>query len=353
MRSLSAGLALVLVGGCSPSVPWERVTDEVFEGVDIGRVWGAGEDIWVTVNRLDPPATQVVHFDGADWRRMEGEFPEIRRMWASSPDDLWLAGDELWHWDGAGWSSVDLAPALGGGSYEQGGVMGSGPDDVWVSVYTEGIEFDVSHALRYDGQTWTEAHEFTPMSTDNPDDYIGAGAVCANGPDDVWFGAILGTDSIEPPRAYYRWNGVEWMVMEMPGWVSHSHFCAGERPWSLSGNEFENDTLSRPAGDGWISAEPPVNGGRDYIKFAALWVSSANEAWIAGTQGERDPIRNRRGQVWRYADDEWIETIEPGGILPDLVIDEEDSPGLRGIWQTASGRVFLFGPYGLAWEYQP
>lgn len=79
-------------------------------------------------------------------------------VWASSPDDVWVAGElranergslapVLRHWDGAVWTAVALAED--GNDVSPGSITslwGTGPDDVWAAVGGA-----IQH---FDGESW-------------------------------------------------------------------------------------------------------------------------------------------------------------------------------------------------------
>src|SRR5262249_3413026 len=89
----------------------------------------------------------LLHWDGTAWSDWGGEhasdLPEdldIRGMWASSPEDVWLVGKGwsaglVMRWDGASWSYLSGdrgGPAVHARAYDLGcAIHGTSPNDVW------------------------------------------------------------------------------------------------------------------------------------------------------------------------------------------------------------------------------
>ena len=125
----------------------------------------------------------VGHFDGSTWSRTIAGSPFNSSIWGSGPSDVYVLGTfELAHYDGTGWTAIDLDCGAGDGQ-----VWGTSADNVWVMTES----YEVSH---YNGTDWES------ISTD---DFVGDLAVVW-GPsaDDVW--AAGGAGSI----AHY--NGTKW-----------------------------------------------------------------------------------------------------------------------------------------------
>lgn len=116
----------------------EMVIPEEMGGGMLQAVWaGAPDDVWVV-------GTRVLHWDGEFWiehfpHQYNGNYQDV---WGSGPGNVFLAGSVVAHWNGTGWNS--FVPRTQG--Y---GVWGSGPGDVYVVG---------GHTLHYNGSAWTEVN---------------------------------------------------------------------------------------------------------------------------------------------------------------------------------------------------
>jgi len=93
-------------------------------------IWGFGpDDVWVS------DGDELTHFDGAGWELTELDFvAEASVLWGLAPDDLWGVGTPggILHYDGTRWSEV--AHQQIGAPYLRDfhGVHGSDQGDVWI-----------------------------------------------------------------------------------------------------------------------------------------------------------------------------------------------------------------------------
>lgn len=104
----------------------------------------APDNIWAVANvgglDLDETAA-VLRWDGAEWTA--SPFDHIlHAVWAIADDDVWAVGQSVYHWDGASWSEADVE----GGQWSS--IWASGPDDVWVAAPAQRV-------IHYDGTSWT------------------------------------------------------------------------------------------------------------------------------------------------------------------------------------------------------
>jgi hypothetical protein len=101
---------------------WQRVAgDPPWSGPD-GFWANDDDDIWVAVAAND----RIFHFDGRRWDSQPSPVPGPRSMWATGPGAVWLVGDGgAAHYDGTNWRRVD---GLAGPLRE---VRGSSAEDVW------------------------------------------------------------------------------------------------------------------------------------------------------------------------------------------------------------------------------
>ncbi len=168
----------------------------------------APDDIWAVGQAAgfgDAGATMVplaVHWDGSGWTdvevpRIANRHHELTDVVAISADDVWAVGDYrniggsfravTYHWDGAGWSHVP-SPIEEFPSSGLEDVVATGPNDVWALGSASGVGVVVMH---WDGDQWS----LVPSPPNS------GGSLAAVGPDEVW---ASGWDG------FWRWDGSVW-----------------------------------------------------------------------------------------------------------------------------------------------
>jgi hypothetical protein len=88
-------------------------------------LWAASAtDIWVS----EASADALHRFDGKEWKREASPVAGPHALWATGPNDIWLAGDGgAAHFDGKSWSRVK------GASDAVSEVTGRSADEVWLA----------------------------------------------------------------------------------------------------------------------------------------------------------------------------------------------------------------------------
>jgi hypothetical protein len=138
----------------------------------------------------------ILHFDGREWRPAGPAFPpptdpdpasdytfDLRRVWASGPDNVWImANMRLVHFDGSAWSVLDLETWFAD-------LWGTGPDDLWIAE-ENGIMHDDGTGLR---EVFRTAHS--------------AYSVWGSGPHDVWLFGEFG--------AVHHFDGAGWNPVDL------------------------------------------------------------------------------------------------------------------------------------------
>jgi hypothetical protein len=173
-RHIGAALIVALspwMGACSddeqpPDPPppeeepgWEPAFDTSNAG-SLSGVWGSGPDDVFIVGGTDAGG-EIYHYDGATWSEMDvPDVPLLVWVYGFGPDDVYAVGvaGGMVHYDGASWSTVDT-----GATEDLWGVFGFTPNDLWI-VGGDPFENDPL-ILRYDGS------DFTPYpvpSSENP-----------------------------------------------------------------------------------------------------------------------------------------------------------------------------------------
>jgi hypothetical protein len=179
---------------------------------------GGSDVIAVAPNDVFVAGAQLLHWDGTAWTDVGEPGVQYQHVWASGDDDVWvttLSTFELHHYDGVAWSTV---PVLGAAL----AVWGTGRGDAWVA--SEETTPVTGHVYEQSGTTLVDRFD-VPMSH-----WVDAFAGTA--PNDVWFEAVNGS-------ALYHWDGttaseiaMTWPInTDFPcGWARSStevYFCAG------------------------------------------------------------------------------------------------------------------------------
>ncbi len=142
------------------------------DAMTVAGVWAAGEaDVWA-VGSYRPglyarSVGVVLHFDGVRWDRRELPDHAAKALWASGPNDVWIAaGTEsctkcppitpdaiVLHWDGRRFTNT-----LGVPLYT---VAGTGPTDVWGAAWEwpAGRSAPQTSVYRFDGTSWARVAE--------------------------------------------------------------------------------------------------------------------------------------------------------------------------------------------------
>ncbi|HEY8079946.1 MAG TPA: hypothetical protein VIF62_37700, partial [Labilithrix sp.] len=102
----------------------------------------AADDVWAVGE-----VGTLLHWDGMSWNASTAGSKTLWSVWAFAADDVWVGGDELFHFDGATWSPVTIAsvpyPTIRG-------LWGAATNDLWATMP------DGPHRLyHWDGATWT------------------------------------------------------------------------------------------------------------------------------------------------------------------------------------------------------
>ena len=168
----------------------------------------ASDDIWVVgqASGFGVGATTVplaAHWDGSGWTDVDvpslaNRHHSLDDIVAISPDDVWAVGDYrnepgafkgvTYHWDGNSWSHVDSPIEHMAGDSGLDDVAATGPNDVWAI----GGAFQVGVVLmHWDGSEWSLA-EPPPNS---------GGSLAAVGPNDLWASGWNG---------FWHWDGTMW-----------------------------------------------------------------------------------------------------------------------------------------------
>lgn len=179
----SGGLSCIFA--LSPSEVWLCAGDGIsfydgatFTAMDVSTPTGLNgiTDVWAS-SRTDVWAVGddaiIAHYDGQTWNRTIAGSPFKSSIWGSGPTDVYaLSTFDLVHYDGTGWTEVDLDAGAGDGQ-----VWGTGANDVWVVT-------DSSEMSHFDGASWETLDTF---------DFVGdLAAIWGPAPDDLWAAGSAG-----------------------------------------------------------------------------------------------------------------------------------------------------------------
>jgi hypothetical protein len=268
------------------------------------------DDVWVVVGAEQDPNTfaktpaEIWRWNGTSFTQMlvgvvdssnfvfdslDSRFDSI---WASGPNDVWVTGDRLRHWDGAAWSDRTLP-----GAATVYTVQGRAPNDIWAGAAKPGGALDNFLLLHWNGCSWID---MTPPPLDPATTLVfgggtwasvatqlvpppiqpstvgafGANIIWESAPDDVW--AAGGTSIPAPPpstgsqgNAYVlqHWDGRAWTA-----WADTSH--ATFSMWGSSPTDVwrAGYTLDHFDGQAWTTVVNPWG-------ISTLWGSCATDIW--------------------------------------------------------------------------
>ncbi len=252
----------------------------------------------------------IARWDGYTWTRVESPTDkDLNDVFFLSLDNGWAVGEGglILHWDGNAWSVVRdyQPPLLGSGNFLFWNAVGfSSQNDGWVVGYESSEGGCAGHILHWDGAAWEELSEtafpylpyytsppfildvlaFSPQDAwavgegrrgggltlhwngdlwqeiANPFDspYFGRCwlySISALSHDEIWVaGIFLGGVGLNNRGLVIRWNGAEWLDMQLPetGWVNAILMLSESDGW-VGGEE-----LFHWNGQGWQKATNPV-----------------------------------------------------------------------------------------------
>lgn len=252
----------------------------------------------------------------------------LRGVWAPSPDDLWIVGDDndLFGGDrastvlrdtGAGLQVVitDLAPNSpgaepGGGWHSAQAIGGTSADDLWI---VGDSRWDTRPVIHRSAEGWTYPGE--PWAT-----YGNFHALWSDGPDAVWLAGNYGDA--------WLWDGERWRHLEFE-WDDNPYFrgairgiyAVGREAAWVVGDGTGGSAVSHWDGTRW-HVEPTE------VRLNAIWGADANDIWAVGQQG----------RIERFDGREW--TAVPSGTAVELHAVRGVAP--NAVWAVGDGGTILF-----------
>jgi hypothetical protein len=163
----------------------ERSLADFAPYVPVSNIWASGSnDVWVTSG----PATWLLHFDGAEWSKVDlGKDALAFRVWGTASDDVWAlsySSSPASHFDGTTWQSFPTTTDKYGGLITD--VWGTDSKHIWAT--------GIYGLLRWDGSAWSRID-------------LGIGpelyGVRGTSDDDLWLGGDPNGGGV------YHWDGHE------------------------------------------------------------------------------------------------------------------------------------------------
>lgn len=232
------------------------------------------------------PAAQLLRFDGSDWRTVDVDLPSFASnvdIWASAPDDIWVAHDSLVHFDGSEWTRHPVRAYA---------VHGTGPDNI-LAIGSSGL-------YHYNGRSWKRLYE--PQ-------YAGGDAVWAGAPDFVVF---------EASHRLYWIDGAEFHEYDPPAAVTDIWGSSKTDVWAVGEVYYPpGGVILHFDGAEWSEWEAG-----DLPQLRAVWGSGQSDVYAAGG-----------GRVFHFDGTTWSESFRT-------------SRGLYGVWGSGGDDVYAVGSDG-------
>ena len=111
----------------------------------------ASNDLWAVGYQHNRPV--ILRYDGHVWARIPSDVPgAVTGVTALAPDDAWVVGERVQHWDGKTWSELGTVRASG----MLRGIAAVSPNDVWAVGSRAAGEDAVLKPFvqRWDGERW-------------------------------------------------------------------------------------------------------------------------------------------------------------------------------------------------------
>ncbi len=349
--------------------PTSNTFDEVLSGISaddasdvwaVGRFGNAGE---LSLGRhLD--ATLTLHWNGAAWAVVPSPDPSwtvkelvgpvrasggsLEAVDALSPTDVWAVGigggPFIEHWNGTRWAIVHMHPEPPGGLF---GVSAVSPHDVWAVGGGGGTPL----VERWNGARWHRV----PIPF--PGEAASLHGVAALSGDDVWVVGQFEPGTGPQERGLVEhWDGARWGIIPNPnpspsGLTELRSVAAtsARDAWvvGLSASSAVEPATFAPVVEHWggarweavrIPAGPP---GRD-VQLSSVAVTSADQAWLAGTSSAQKPWDVPIGFVDRWNGSAWSPVDMPEA-LPSRNPPRYKGAVLDGVTALSGGPVWAVG----------
>jgi len=289
----------------------------------------------------------ITRYDGRAWTPgVSAPMTFVQDVYFGGPNDLWLVGKHLLHWNGAQWRSMPDYEMSGNG------VGGTGPNNVWLASASWGV-------FRYDGQSWTKIATKTSLYDIQPVSQTQAWACDKGGTSDlhlidggtvtpqglfdrdsrcsdIWLAPGGTLWAVGGGRVYRKKGAAPWTMVGTGqlaglytiGGTADEVFVAGSAGLILRAKNAGGDTLV------WDH----LAGGRSAVSHRRIW-AGPGVAWTASPTARG--LFRWDGQAW-----------QPGWATPDnLAINAVHGTGPGDLW--AVGEKGLIAHHdGTTWQVQ-
>jgi hypothetical protein len=282
---------------------------------------------------------QVNHWNGSSWSRNDVGVNGFSAIWGAVANDLWAAGNYIFHWDGDTWSSAYSYSDAMGPTYD---FMGFSQSDVWAV----GINGKIFH---WDGTRWSNL--LTTLDNEQTDYDRQWNAVWAISSEDAWVGGAFGFIS---HRNENGWSPIERSGLATVEDIWGSSSCD---VWMVGRDAHAGSNVIHWNCQDWS----PVFTGEN-TTLQGIWGTDSNDVWAVGEGGT---IIHWDGNVWTRTEswttaslhDVWgVSSSEiwavgeqgtilkwDGGGWSVVAIDEYSDMCITGVWGSASNDIWAVG----------
>ncbi len=283
--------------------------------------------------------------------RVVATYPQAAYMQAVSASDAanaWALGGTgccnllVGHWNGKKWGTIAVPGNIGGGFTNQvtgGSVAAIAGGRAMIFVESTDQELGTSFvvALEWRGRSWSAEHAFT----DQP------GGVIASGPDDVW-----GFDSGTPSADHY--NGTSWSAIPIPVIAAQASGNAAAGDWvtgTVAAQPGRVELMHWSKG-AWRNAALPkiaVPKG-DQMFPGAVDAATLSDIWLTVSTGPTAGHGPVTAVLLHWNGKAWSKVAVPKGVSPSSVA----SDGHGGAWLTPDTAATVMYHYaGGRWTHVP
>lgn len=283
------------------------------QGKQLRVIGGSGvNDVWVLGDG------GVLRWDGMRWSQVELPRPaSLKAVWASAPDDVWLVGSEIFHWNGI---SFDIWP-LPANCTDLQAIWGADRNNVWVFGCKNRI-------FLWKGLSAGWEAEAIPLSRSHPFPKL-----TGSNANNVWLSV----------GALYHRTEAGWVLETSTG---SQYRDPAPRPiaafgeneiWTTNGYEtlYNRLAIGKYANGSTYWAWLPYDVSQSFT-MSALWGSTSQKMWLVGETGV---IRHWNGTAW-YRLDSGL-----GGV--------DSSINLWDVWGAGPEDVWAVGDGGTILRYRP
>jgi len=329
---------------------WTRVNAGTHR--TLRRVWASGpREVWIAGAQ-----GEVRRFDGQTWTALPkpGEGRTVVALWGGGPGEVW-AGTEvngMYRWTSSGWVRTPFP----GTAWT---LWGTGPNDLWAAGEydaDDGNQRDDGFVAHWSGTAWSVRRELPPVlgiwGAAGAQWFVGRqGSVLLRkggtwqpvsapafrvdgafsaGANDVWF-----VSSRNPPDSVFtHWDGTAFTTRVSPfgpGGFKALGGSSGTDLWAVG----DADYVGHWDGNTWTRVET----GLKNLNLTGVWASGPNDAWVVGS------FQDTGGGLTLHWDGKrWARSI---------------GAHFQAVWGSAPDDVWAVGPRaiahfdGKAWSFVP